>query len=95
MSRLSIKTALSSIMIGLGLAFSLFATFTVNRLQAINENVISIAQDDLPTALTVKNMEVQLGEIRTAYRIHILRTDPEGKAAAAETVAKSMALSSR
>jgi methyl-accepting chemotaxis protein len=78
-------------MIGLGLAFSLFATFTVNRLQAINENVISIAQDDLPTALTVKNMEVQLGEIRTAYRSHILRTDPEGKAAAAETVAKSMA----
>jgi methyl-accepting chemotaxis protein len=73
-------------MLVLGVAFLLFAGFALNRLSAINDNVINIATNNLPTFEAVKDMEVQLGELRLAYRSHILRSDPEGKAAAAKSI---------
>jgi len=86
MSRPKVKTALAGILILLGVAFATFAAFAINRIAAINDNVVSLADDNLPTVLTVKDMEVQLGDIRTAYRSHILRGDADGKAAAAKTI---------
>lgn len=90
MSRPKIKTALAGILILLGTAFATFATFAVNRLGTINNNVTLLARDNLPTAVAVKDMEVQLGEIRTSYRSHILRSDTEGKTAAAASIVKAI-----
>jgi methyl-accepting chemotaxis protein len=89
MTRPKIKTALAGILILLGAAFALFAAFAVNRLGALNDEVTLIATNTLPTVATVKDMEVQLGDIRTAYRSHILRADVEGKAAAAASIVKA------
>ncbi|MFN7089746.1 MAG: methyl-accepting chemotaxis protein [Allorhizobium sp.] len=91
MSRPKIKTALAGILILLGAAFALFATFAVNRLATLNGEVTLIATNTLPTAVTVKDMEVQLGEMRTAYRSHILRSDAQGKAAAAAAIEMAVA----
>ena len=90
MTRPKIKTALAGILILLGAAFALFAAFAVDRLGAINDQVDLVATNTLPTIAAVKDMEVQLGEIRTAYRSHILRSDPEGKAAAAASIEKAL-----
>lgn len=89
MARPRIKTALIGCMLLLGVCFAVFAAFAVDRLEAINENVTLLATDSLQTALSVKDMEVQLGDIRTSYRSHILRADPEGKSAAAATIDKA------
>lgn len=89
MARPRIRTALIGCMLLLGASFAVFAAFAVNRLGAINENVTLLATDSLQTAVSVKDMEVQLGDIRTSYRSHILRSDPEGKAAAAATIEKA------
>nr|CAD6607464.1 methyl-accepting chemotaxis protein [Rhizobium sp. TCK] len=86
MTRPKVKTALAGILILIGISFGLFATFALNRIGAINAHLEEIATDNMPTAITVKDMEVQLGSIRTAYRSHILRSDAEGKAAAAKAV---------
>ncbi|MBB6180990.1 methyl-accepting chemotaxis protein [Rhizobium flavum] len=86
MTRPKVKTALAGILILIGISFGLFAAFALNRLGAINAHLEEIATDNMPTAITVKDMEVQLGDIRTAYRSHILRSDAEGKAAAVKTV---------
>lgn len=89
MTRPKIKTALAATLILLGLAFAAFATFALNRLGALNDQVTLIATDTLPSVTAVKDMEVQLGDIRTAYRSHILRSDVEGKAAAAASIEKA------
>jgi len=91
MTRPKMKTALAGILIFLGVAFAGFATFAVNRLGALNDEVTLIAINTLPTVATVKDIEVQLGDIRTAYRSHILRSDAEGKAAAAASIEKALA----
>jgi methyl-accepting chemotaxis protein len=90
MTRPKIKTALAGILILLGTAFALFSTFAVDRLGAINDHLTVIATNTLPTVAIVKDMEVQLGDIRTAYRSHILRSDAEGKAAAAASIEKAV-----
>ncbi|TDK37347.1 methyl-accepting chemotaxis protein [Rhizobium deserti] len=91
MSRPKIKTVLASIMVGLALAFVMFAGFALNRLSAINENVSQIYQDNMPTLDAVKDMQVQLAEMRVAYRSHILRSDAEGKANAAKSIETAIA----
>jgi methyl-accepting chemotaxis protein len=91
MSRPKIKTALTAVLLVLGTAFLLFSGFALDRLSAINDNVISIATNNLPTFEAVKDMEVQLGEMRIAYRSHILRADPEGKAAASTSIEAAVA----
>ncbi|MGE8106427.1 methyl-accepting chemotaxis protein [Allorhizobium sp. NPDC080224] len=89
MTRPRIKTALAGILILLGAAFALFATFAVNRLAALNGEMTLVATNTLPSVVSVKDMEVQLGEMRTAYRSHILRSDSDGKAAAAASIDKA------
>jgi Methyl-accepting chemotaxis protein len=89
MKRPNVKTTLAGILVLLGVSFALFATFAVNRLGAIDAHMADIATDSLPTVLAVKDLEVQLGEIRTAYRSHILRSDAAGKAAAARSIETS------
>jgi methyl-accepting chemotaxis protein len=73
-------------MVGLGLVFVLFAGFALNRLHVINDNVMEIYRDNMPTLDAVKDMQVQLSEMRVAYRSHILRSDAEGKASAAKSI---------
>jgi methyl-accepting chemotaxis protein len=91
MARPKIKTALAGILILLGAAFALFSGFAVNRLAALNDEINLIATNTMPTMASVKDMEVQLGNIRTAYRSHILRSDVEGKAAAAKSIEQAVA----
>ena len=58
MTRPKVKTALAGILILIGISFGLFATFALNRLGAINAHLEEIATDNMPTAITVKDMEV-------------------------------------
>lgn len=90
MARPKIKLALAGIAIILGSAFALFAAFAVSRLSAINEGVHLVSTNTMPSAIAVKDIEVQLGEFRVAYRGHILRSDQEGKAAAAASIDKAV-----
>ncbi len=89
MTRPKIKTALIGVLLILGVSFAMFAAFAIDRLGAINANVNLLATNSLPTAVSVKDMEVQLGDIRTGYRSHILRSDADGKAAASATIDKA------
>lgn len=89
MTRPKIKTALAATLILLGLSFAAFAAFALNRLGALNDEVTLIATNTLPSVTAVKDMEVQLGDLRTAYRSHILRSDADGKAAAAASIDKA------
>ena len=93
MSRPKIKTSLCAIIIILGSFFALFAAFALDRLSVINTNVAEIATDALPTVEVVKDMQVQIGDMRTAYRNHILRSDAEGKAAAVKSIEAALAAS--
>ncbi|MDR7031280.1 methyl-accepting chemotaxis protein [Rhizobium rosettiformans] len=89
MTRPKIKTALAATLILLGLSFAAFAAFALNRLAALNDEVTLIATNTLPSVTAVKDLEVQLGDLRTAYRSHILRSDVDGKAAAAASIEKA------
>jgi methyl-accepting chemotaxis protein len=86
MSRPKVKTALTGILILLGAAFAIFATFAINRLGAIDGHLTAIATNSMPSVVSVKDMEVQVTNIRNSYRSHILRPDAEGKASAAQSI---------
>jgi len=86
MTRPKVKTALAGILILLGAAFALFATFSVNRLGALDGHINNIAGLAMPTIAAVKDMEVQVMTVRTGYRSHLLREDAEGKAEAENAI---------
>ncbi len=86
MSRPKVKTALAGILILIGLSFAAFATFSVNRLGAIERHLEEIAGEAMPTIAAVKDMEVQVMTIRTGYRSHLLRDDAAGKAEAQKSI---------
>lgn len=65
MTRPKIKTALAATLILLGLSFAAFAAFALNRLAALNDEVTLIATNTLPSVTAVKDLEVQLGDLRT------------------------------
>ena len=75
MTRPKVKTALAGILILLGVAFAMFATFSVNRLAAIDRHIQEIAGLAMPTIAAVKDMEVQVMTIRNGYRSHLLSED--------------------
>ncbi len=75
MTRPKVKTALAGILILLGAAFAMFATFSVNRLAAIDRHINEIAGLAMPTIAAVKDMEVQVMTIRNGYRSHLLSED--------------------
>lgn len=70
MARPKIKLALAGIFIILGSAFALFAAFAVSRLSAINEGVHLVSTNTMPSAIAVKDIEVQLGEFQIG-RAHV------------------------
>lgn len=91
MKRPKIKTALTASLVAVAVMVGLFATYAVNRNGAINQTFIEMAEIWVPSLELAKDVEVKVGNIRTAYRSHILRDDVEGKQAAAASINDAMA----
>ncbi|MBZ5763532.1 methyl-accepting chemotaxis protein [Rhizobium sp. VS19-DR104.2] len=87
MKRPTIKTALPSVLLLMGLIFVGFATYAVNQLQAINGNVADIAGNWLPSVTASMGMNVALGDMRVAYRDDVLFTSKEEIAKAEAAIA--------
>ncbi|RDL48412.1 Methyl-accepting chemotaxis protein I [Ensifer sp. M14] len=92
MRRFKIKTTLSAIFVGIALMVGTFAAYTLDRLRAVDDKVGEVANVWMPTLEKVKDIEVRLGDIRTAYRNHILQPEDAGKRAAVELIEQSVEL---
>ncbi|MDI7861844.1 methyl-accepting chemotaxis protein [Rhizobiaceae bacterium n13] len=90
MKRPTIKIALASMFIVIGLIFALFATYAIRSLAATNAHLVSIAARWMPSVELAKDMEARFGELRVSYRSHILRDDATGKEAAETAIAKAI-----
>ena len=75
MSRPSIRTALISTFIAIGMAIGGFAAYSVAKLQVTNEFVTSLATKWMPSLAYAKDMQQQISDLRIAYRDHILAPD--------------------
>jgi methyl-accepting chemotaxis protein len=91
MKRPRIKTALTASLLAIAVTVGLFAAYAVNRNGAINRTFSEMAEVWVPSLELAKDIEVKVGNIRTAYRSHILRDDVEGKQAAAASISDAMA----
>jgi len=92
MRRVSIKTTLSSIFVALGLVVAGLSAGSLNELAIVNDKVGVVVNVWMPSLELVNDIEVRLGDIRTAYRSHILRHDTDGKAAAIALINRSVKL---
>jgi methyl-accepting chemotaxis protein len=92
MRRFRIKTTLSTIFLAIGLTVAALSAGSLDRLSAANDKVGEIVNVWMSALEKVKDIEVRLGDIRTAYRSHILRPDNEGKAAAVKLIDESVSL---
>lgn len=92
MRRFKIKTTLSAIFVGIALMVATFAAYALDRLRAVDDKVGEVANVWMPTLEKVKDIEVRLGDIRTAYRNHILQPDDAGKRAAVKLIEQSVEL---
>ncbi|AXV17523.1 methyl-accepting chemotaxis protein (plasmid) [Neorhizobium sp. SOG26] len=89
MSRPKVKTALAGILVLLGVAFAVFATFAINRMGMLNNQFIEVIETTMPKIASVKDVEIQVMTIRNGYRSHLLWSDAEGKAAAERSIDKA------
>ncbi|MGL4094328.1 methyl-accepting chemotaxis protein [Agrobacterium cavarae] len=80
MKRPQIRTALIMAFALIGLIVAGFAAFAVSRLQAINSNVEEIATNWMPSLGLSQKIALQVAQLRTAYRDHILAPNPEAMA---------------
>jgi methyl-accepting chemotaxis protein len=92
MRRFRIKTTLSAIFIAIGTMVALYSAYSLERLKAVNGTVAEIVNIRMPTLEKAKNIEVRLGDIRTAYRNHILLRDSAAKLAATRLIDASVKL---
>lgn len=91
MKRFSIKTTLTAILLAVGVMTSLFSIYALDQLSAVNAKVEEVVDVWMPALEMVKDIEVRLGDIRTAYRSHILQHDPAAKNSAVQLVEQSVA----
>ena len=90
MSRPSIKIALIGMFVAIGMIVGGFAAYSINRLQATNQFVTSLATNWMPSLAVAKDMFQQQAELRVAYRDHILAPD-EAATQAMEVKIKTLA----
>lgn len=86
MRRLSIKASLIIVTLGLVFAFGLMAWSSIRTLKTIGETTQDLVTNGIPSLSRSKEINVSLGDLRIAYRNHILAGTPEEKAVADERV---------
>jgi methyl-accepting chemotaxis protein len=92
MRRFRIKTTLSAIFLTVGVTIAALSAGSLDRLSVANGKLNEMVNVWMPSLEKVKDIEVRLGDIRTAYRSHILRHDKDGKAAAMTLITESVTL---
>ncbi|QJX08354.1 MULTISPECIES: HAMP domain-containing methyl-accepting chemotaxis protein [Rhizobium] len=75
MSRPKIKTALIGILSVIAVAIAAFSYFSLQSLAAINGNVTELAGNLMPSAMTAKEIDTALSDLRVAYLEHLAASD--------------------
>jgi len=86
MRRLTVRTSLIVINLMFASIFLAFALFSLSSVRAVNENTAAIAKNWLPSVSVVRNMQLQLQQLKFAYANHIMSISDEAIAAAEKQV---------
>jgi methyl-accepting chemotaxis protein len=90
MQRLKIKTTLSAIFAVIGVTVAGFSAYSLHQLGKVNDTVGEVVTIWMPALEKVKDIEVRLGDVRTAYRQHLLMSDKAGKDGARNLMEQSV-----
>ena len=88
MKRPNIKASLILIFAVLTITVSAFAFYEIDRLETTNESLRDLVTNVLPGVKVAQNIALSMGEVRIAYRNHILASEPGAKATAEEKAAE-------
>jgi methyl-accepting chemotaxis protein len=77
MSRPKIKTALVVLFTVMGILLAGFAFFTVNRMGAINQQTIEIANNWMPSVASAKDADKAFSDMKVAWRNRIIASTAE------------------
>ncbi|PDS41176.1 methyl-accepting chemotaxis protein [Rhizobium anhuiense] len=86
MRRPTVRTSLIVINLMFASIFLAFALFSLSSVRAVNENTAAIAKNWLPSVSVVRNMQLQLQQLKFAYANHIMSISDEAIAAAEKQV---------
>ncbi|OBZ94912.1 chemotaxis protein [Pararhizobium polonicum] len=75
MSRPKIKTALTAVLMLIGIVFLSFAGFAIQSMNTLNRNVAEMAMDWLPGVSGAKDMNLALSSMRRNYLNHVMALD--------------------
>ncbi|WP_428426601.1 methyl-accepting chemotaxis protein [Pararhizobium sp.] len=75
MSRPKIKTALTAVLMLIGVVFLSFAGFAIQSMNTLNKNVAEMATDWLPGVSVAKEMNLALSSMRRNYLNHVMALD--------------------
>eukprot|EP00913_Durusdinium_trenchii_P031513 g29505.t1 len=78
-ARPRIRTALVSLMLILGLTFTAFAAFAINRMSMLNQSTAIIAGQLMPGLDHAKTVDAAFGELKVAVRNHVISGTEAGK----------------
>ncbi len=81
MSRPKIKTALTAVLVLIGVVFLSFAGFAIQSMNTLNNNVAEMATDWLPGVSVAKEMNLALSSMRRNYLNHVMALDDASRKA--------------
>lgn len=87
MRRPQVRTSLILINVSFAAIFLLFAVFSIQSVQQVNENTAAIARNWLPSVSVTRNMLFELARMKFAYANHIMSISDEAIAAAEKQIA--------
>lgn len=86
MSRPKIKTALTAVLLLIGVVFLSFAGFTIHSMNTLNDNVAEMATDWLPGVSLAKEMNLALSSMRRDYLNHVMALDDANRKTVEQTL---------
>ncbi|MBB4277537.1 HAMP domain-containing methyl-accepting chemotaxis protein [Rhizobium mongolense] len=87
MRRPSVRTSLIIINLAFACVFLTFALFSLGSVRKVNEDTTAIAKNWLPSVSVVRNIQVELEEMKFAYANHIMSISDEAIATAEKVIA--------
>lgn len=88
MSRPKIKTALTAVLMLIGVVFLSFAGFAIQSMNTLNKNVAEMATDWLPGVSVAKEMNLALSSMRRNYLNHVMALDDASRKTVEQALAQ-------
>ncbi|TCM50791.1 methyl-accepting chemotaxis protein [Rhizobium sp. PP-F2F-G48] len=90
MKRPKLSTALIGTVIGLFAMTAILAGTSIHSMTSIDGNNDAIVDDWMPSVSRSKDIDIALGDLRIAYRDHVLATSDDEQSAAEQKIASSL-----